>query len=706
MSHVLDPIFRPKSVAVIGASRKKGSIGRELLHSIIDYGFNGMLFPVNPQAKVIHSIKCYPSVLSIQDEVDLAVIVVPKAIVPQALIDCGRKGIKGIVMITAGFGEVGDKKADDEVKSILKEYGMRMVGPNCMGIINTDPEYQIHATFASTHPIRGNVGFVSQSGALGVAILENAQQLSIGFSMFVSVGNKMDISANDMLEYWENDPDTKIILLYLESFGNPRNFTKLARRIVRKKPIIAVKSGRTALGAKAASSHTGALAGMDLATDALFEQCGVIRVNTVQEMFDLTQAFANQPLPKGDRIAVMTNAGGPGILMTDALVNHHMKMADLSEESIKALKEFMPPEASFSNPMDMIASANPLGYKQTLEIMLKDPLNDAVMVIFVKPVTADPEGTARAIVEVVQSKDWGKPVICCFMGKIGDKNSGIEILREAKIPVYVFPESGAMALAAMVKYKGYKDRPEGKIVHFDDVNKKEVEKIIKTAQKEKREQLNAVDIGRILKAYRFPMPDSLITHDFAEVKKFAKNLYPIVLKMMAAEVSHKTDVGGVVVDIRNEDELEKAYAKISEKAKSLKLKNFEFLIQQMVKGGRETILGVTHDPNFGPLMMFGLGGIYVEVLKDVQFAVHPITDLDAERMVKTLKSIKFLEEFRGEKPVDFNIIYECLERLSQLITDFHQIKEMDLNPFIVFPDPHQSRVVDARITINVDDAVK
>ena len=702
MSHVLDPIFRPKSVAVIGASRTKGSIGRELLHSLIDYGFNGMLFPVNPKATVIHSIKCYPSVLAIQDEVDLAVIVVPKVLVPQALIDCGRKGIKGVVMITAGFGEIGDKKADTEVKSILKEYGMRMVGPNCMGIINTHPDYQMHATFASTHPIRGNVGFVSQSGALGVAILENAQQLSIGFSMFVSVGNKMDISANDMLEYWENDVDTDIILLYLESFGNPRNFTKLARRIIRKKPIIAVKSGRTALGAKAASSHTGALAGMDLATDALFEQCGVIRVNTVQEMFDLTQAFANQPLPKGDRVAVMTNAGGPGILITDALVNHHMKMADLSDESVKALKEYMPPEASFSNPMDMIASADPPGYKRTLEIMLKDPLNDAVIVIFVKPVTADPEGTAQAIVDVATAKDWGKPVICCFMGKIGDKKSGVLLLREAKIPVYVFPESAAMSMAAMVRYREYKERPEGTIKHFDDVNKEEVEKVLKTAKKENRTIMSAMDIGRILKAYRFPMPDSKIVNTLDEAKKFSQKRYPIVLKMIAEEVSHKTDVGGVVVDIRNEEELVSAMQRISKKAESLKIKDLGFLIQQMVKGGRETILGVTHDPSFGPLMMFGLGGTYVEVLKDVNFAVHPITDLDAERMVKTLKSVKLLGEFRGDKPVDQNIIYECLGRLSQLITDFHQIKEMDLNPFIVFPDPHQSRVVDARITISLD----
>jgi len=701
MPSTLDPIFRPKSVAVIGASRRKGSIGGELFHSIIDYGFNGMVFPVNPQAKVIHSMKCYPSVLSIPDEVDLAVIVVPKNYVNQALIDCGRKGVKGIVMITAGFSETGDRKAEEEVKKLIIEYKMRLVGPNCMGIINTHPDYQLHATFASTHPLRGNVGFVSQSGALGVAILDNAQMLNIGFSMFVSVGNKMDISANDMLEYWENDPETQVILLYLESFGNPRNFTKLARRIVKKKPIIAVKSGRTALGAKAASSHTGALAGMDMATDALFHQCGVIRVNTVEEMFDLTVVFANQPLPKGDRVAVMTNAGGPGILITDALVNHKLKMADFSPNTIKEFRKYMSPEASFSNPIDMIASADPPGYKRTLEILLKDDQNDAVVVIFVKPITADLDSTAMAIVDAVKSQQRTKPVICCFMGKIGE-SSGVSILRQAKLPVYIFPESAAMALAAMVRYKEIKERPEGIVLSYDDVNKNEAAKVIETAVKEKREHLNAEEIGRILKAYRFPLPDSIITRKLDQAIRFAKTRYPIVLKMMSDEVSHKTDVGGVVVDIRNEEELSNAFRKIETKVQELKLSDYNFLVQQMIKGGREVILGITHDPSFGPLIMFGLGGTFVEIMQDVNFAILPLTDLEAQRLVTTLKGAKILTGFRGEKPVSFDIIYECLGRLSQLVSDLHQIREMDINPLIVFPESKKSRVVDARIRIKVD----
>jgi acetyltransferase len=515
----------------------------------------------------------------------------------------------------------------------------------------------------------------------------------------------MDISANDLLEYWEHDKDTEVILLYLESFGNPRNFTKLARRIVRKKPIIAVKSGKTALGAKAASSHTGSLAGMDLATDALFNQCGVIRVNTVEEMFDLAQSFANQPVPGGDRVAVMTNAGGPGILITDALVNHQIKMAGFSEDTIKALKKYLPAEASLNNPLDMIASADPAGYRRTLEILLKDPMNDAVIVIFVQPVTADQVGTANAIVEAVRSRDWGKPVICCFMGKVGEVNA-IPILRQAKLPVYVFPESAAISLAAMVRYHEIRERPAGKIVTFNDVDKNAVEEVLGKAVKEQRESLNALEIGRILKAYKFPLPDSLVTQSLPEILNFARERYPVVLKMMAAQVSHKTEVGGVQVDIRNREELETAYKKMNSKAKDLGLAEYSFLIQQMIKGGREIIMGMSLDPSFGPLLMFGLGGTYVEILKDVNFAIHPITDLEAERMVKTIKGIKLLEGFRGEKAVNFSIIYECLLRLSQLIGDFHQIKEMDLNPFIVFPDAKKSRVVDARISIKLGSGQK
>jgi acetyl coenzyme A synthetase (ADP forming)-like protein len=459
----LDAIFRPKSIAIVGVSRRRGSIGREILHNLIEYEFNGAIFPINPHAEVIHSLKCYPSVLDVPQAIDLAIIVVPKEQAVEAVEECGKKGIKGIVMITAGFREVGGPGAEREEKlaQVIKRYGMRMVGPNCMGVINTDPQYRMDATFAPSLPIEGNIGFLSQSGALGAAILDYALDLNLGFSMFVSMGNKVDISGNDLLEYWQYDDNSKVLLLYLESFGNPRKFTQLAREIVKEKPIIAVKSGRTRAGAKAASSHTGALAGLDVGTQALFEQCGVLRVNTVEELFDLAQAFSKQPIPKGKRVGILTNAGGPGIMATDAVINLGLHMAAFSDATISQLREFLSPEASFSNPLDMIAGANHETYLRSLRILLKDEGIDAMLVIFVHPVYVDAQKIAEAIIQASQEQSE-KPVLCCFMGK-KDELSGIEELQKAGLPSYLFPESAAMALAAMEKYNRIRNRPTGKI---------------------------------------------------------------------------------------------------------------------------------------------------------------------------------------------------------------------------------------------------
>ncbi|MBC8204105.1 MAG: acetate--CoA ligase family protein [FCB group bacterium] len=702
MKNSLDYIFRPRSVAVIGASRRTGSIGREILHSIFEYDFKGMLIPINPNSKVIHSMKCYRSVLEIQDDLDMAVIVVPKPMVEQALIDCGRKDVKGIVMITAGYSETGFVEEEKRILDIVKHYKMRMVGPNCMGIINTHPDYQLNATFASTQPIRGNVGFVSQSGALGVAILDSANELNIGFSMFVSVGNKADISANDLLEYWMDDDDTQVVLLYLESFGNPRNFTKLARKMVKRKPIIAVKSGRTSAGARAAFSHTGALAGLDVATDALFNQCGVLRVNTVEEMFDLTQVLANQPLIKGNRVSVMSNAGGPCILVTDALVNYGMEMAEFTETTVNKLKEYLPPEASFTNPLDMIASADPPGYKRTMQILMEDENSDAVIVIFVHPRNINANEIAQSIADVMKMKQWDKPVLCVFMGK-GDEHSGVPILRRAKLPVYLYPESAAMSITAAWRYLQFKERQEGKIITFDDVDKGQVAEIFKKVREENRERLTDREVTHVLRAYKFPLPASKSFTSVDDAAKFAEQIgYPVVLKLISAEIVHKTDVGGVILDQRNEEELRNSFLKIAAKVEKLKVKEYSVMVQKMIKGGREVILGMSQDPSFGPLIMFGLGGIYVEIMKDVSFAIHPITDMEAEDMVQRLKGFKLLEGVRGEKPVDFSVIHESLLRLSQLISDFHDIKEMDMNPFIVFPQREKCVVVDARISLNMN----
>ncbi len=704
----MDAIFRPKSIAIVGASRKKGSIGRNIMHNLLEYEFNGPIFPVNPGADVIHSIKCYPTVESIPYEVDLAIIVVPKQYANQAVEDCGKKGVKGIIMITAGFKEVGGDgiKLEEELGRLIKKYKMRCVGPNCMGIINTAEEYSLDATFAPAFPYRGNIGFLSQSGALGAAILEHARDLNLGISQFISVGNKLDVSGNDIIEYWAKDENTKVILLYLESFGNPRKFTQFAREIVKEKPIIAVKSGRTWAGAKAASSHTGALAGLDVGSHALFEQCGVLRVNTVERLFDLAQAFAKQPIPKGKRVAVLTNAGGPGIMATDAVVSVGMEMATLSKGSVNKLREFLSPEASFSNPLDMIASANEEGYYKSLKIMLDDDGIDAVIVIFVHPVHINAKGIAKSIIDASAKHD-DKPVLCVFMGK-KDEDSGIPALQRAGLPTYQFPESAAIALASMEKYYRIKNRPEGKVKRFKNIEYEAASAVFDRAVKDGRERLTDLEVNKVLRCYGIPMPPFTIVKSLEEAVRFTdqKN-YPVVLKVSSAEVVHKSDVGGVEVDLRNEAELVRGFMRIQENMKKLDkpVKNYEIMIQEMSKGGKELIIGTSYDPSFGPLIMVGLGGIYVEIMKDVSFRINPITDLDAREMITGLKGYSLLKGVRGEKGIDIDYIIEILQRLSQMIGNHPCISEMDMNPFMVFPEKEKCLALDARISLHKAEAV-
>ncbi len=698
----LDAIFRPKSIAIIGASRRRGSIGREILHNLIEYEFNGPVFPINAHAEVIHSIKCYPSVLDVPHDIDMAVVVVPKEQAVAIVEECGKKGIKGIVMITAGFREVGGKgiEREEQLAEIIKRYGMRMVGPNCMGAINTDPQYRMDATFAPSLPLEGNVGFLSQSGALGAAILDTALDLNLGFSMFVSVGNKVDISGNDLVEYWQDDHRTQVILLYLESFGDPVRFTRLAREIVKNKPIIAVKSGRTRAGALAASSHTGALAGLDVGTNALFEQCGVLRVNTVEELFDLASAFAHQPIPQGKRVAILTNAGGPGIMATDAVINLGLQMAAFSDMSLNKFREFLSPEASFSNPLDMIAGANDQTYKRSLEIILADEGVDAVLVIFVHPVYVDALKIASAVIETSQKQN-GKPILCCFMGK-KDEFSGIEELQKAGIPTYLFPESAVMALAAMEKYNRIRSKPEGKAILFDDVNKAAAKQIFDEALEENRPRLTDLEVGEVLSAYGLSMPRFIMVKSLEDSVRVSEQLsYPVVLKVISPQIVHKSDAGGVILDVRNEAELVRAYMRLQNNIAKLpyKVDNYQIMVQEMIIGGKELIMGMSHDPAFGPLLMFGLGGIYVEFIQDVNFRIYPITDLDAREMVTSLKGFKLLEGVRGEKGVNIASIIESLERLSQLIGDFPCIGEMDLNPFVAFPEGEKCMALDARISL-------
>jgi acetyl coenzyme A synthetase (ADP forming)-like protein len=693
----LDPIFRPRSVAVIGASRRHQTIGREILANLVGFEFTGPVYPVNPGAASIHSIPCFPSIAAIPGAVDLAIITVPKDRVLEVVEACGRKGVGGLVVITAGFREVGraGQQLEAALKATLGKYRMRMIGPNCMGVVNTEPDVRLNATFAATVPVRGNVGFMSQSGALGEAILADAADNGLGVAMFVSMGNKTDVSGNDLLEYWEDNPDVQAILMYLESFGNPRRFTTIARRVTRKKPIIAVKAGRTVRGAQAASSHTGSIVALDTATDTLLEQCGVLRVSSMEEMISLAQALANQPVPAGSRIAIVTNAGGPGILCTDALIGAGLSLAELRPKTRRAWAKPLPPEASTANPVDMIASADATRYQAALDLVRRDPGVDGIIAIFVSPIMIDAYEVARAI---AAAADGAKPVLSVFMGKQRSAE-GLAWLRDRRVPVYRFPEDAAAAMFGLARYRELRDRPAGKTVKFK-AHPARARKAIAAARRARRAMLSPEETAEVLSAYGFALAPSRLAASAGEAIDAAHAFgYPVVLKAASDRISHKSDVGGVKVDLRNADEVALAFREIVSKLRS-KDPKLKVQVQPMITGGRETILGMSRDPQFGPVLMFGLGGIFVEVMKDVAIRIHPLTDVNARGMIERIKGYPLLAGARGDAPVDLRFLEESLLRLSQLVGDLEDdLEGLDLNPLIVTSDRKRSFVVDARIAL-------
>jgi len=686
-------------VAVIGASTRKGSIGRETLHNILLAEFNGKVFPVNPKASVIHSIKAYSTILDVPDAVDLAIVIVPKEAVKEVVVQCGEKGVKGLVVISAGFSEVGPegKQRELEVLRVVQEHGMRMIGPNCFGVLNTDPEVSLNATFGKTFPRRGRIGFITQSGAMGEAIMSIARELGLGFSFVASIGNKADISSNDMLEYFKDDPDTDIILMYLENFGNPRNFTVIAREVSRRKPIVAVKSGRTKLGAKAASSHTGALAGLDVGVDALFEQTGVMRVDTIEELFDVAMALSTQPIPRSNRVVVVTNAGGPGILATDALINNGMEMPPLSAPTITELRKFIPAEASFSNPLDMIAGAGGEEFRKTLDIVKNDDRYDSIVPIFVPPVTVDQLDVARNIHEALAEAE--KTVLVCFMGA-GLSSEGMDYLRENGIPVYIFPEAIAKTLATTYRHQMNVSRPQGKFKTFT-VDSAKVEAIVESALARGKEAIVGDEALAILAAYGIrTMPYTYAGSVDAAVRVARKIGYPVVMKVNTPPVLHKTEMGGVMVDLRTDEDIRSSFETLHKRIITAGEKGeFSVAMQQLIAGGIETVMGMTTDPSFGPLIMFGLGGVYVEVMKDVAFRINPLTDRGAREIVRSLRSYPLLNGFRGAPPVNQDVLEETLLRLSQLVEEFSCFSEIDINPFIASPDEKLCAAVDARFII-------
>jgi acetyl coenzyme A synthetase (ADP forming)-like protein len=690
--------FKPASVAVVGASRDPSSIGYRVLEALVMNRFQGPVYPVNPRATVVGSMRAYPSVRQLPEPVDLAIITVPRAAVAGVMDESAERGIKAVAVITAGFAEADDtgRTLQKQLVEKVRGYGMRMIGPNCMGLLNTQPEVRLNASFSPVFPPAGRIAMSSQSGALGLAILALATDRKLGISSFVSVGNKADVSGNDLLQYWEVDDNTSVILLYLESFGNPRRFARIARRVSRTKPIIAVKAGRTVAGRRAAGSHTAALAANDVAVDALFRQTGVIRAETLDEMFDIAAALENQPLPPGRRIAIVTNAGGPGILCSDACEAGGLVVPELSEQTKGELRKFLPAAASVSNPVDMIASARAESYRRTIETVLPAPDVDAMIIIYIPVDRNDSQSVAQAIEHGVAharvAGGGGKPVLACLMASGGSRALAAE---HETIPSYLFPESAAKVLAKAAAYAEWRSKPLTVVPGFPDIKKDAAREIV-TRALEKRGPgwLSWAEAQSVLSAFGIPQVAGGIAGTSDEAVEIARKIgFPVAVKLASERVVHKSDIGAVRLNVPDEAALHRAFDEIQQPDMD------GIVIQSMIRNGQELMIGVAEDPLFGPLIGFGLGGIHVEILADVSFRVTPLTDRDAEEMICAIRGYRLLEGYRGHPPADIPALQEVLLRVSRMVEDIPEIQEVDLNPIFALPPGQGCAVVDTRIRI-------
>jgi acetate---CoA ligase (ADP-forming) len=695
-------LLHPRSVALVGASRRPGTIGHALLANLKRDGFKGDLYPVNPEAAEIDGVKAYPSVAAIGRPFDLGVIAVTAAKVLAAVEECARAGARGVVVISAGFAEVSPegRAEQDRLRSLARAWGMRMVGPNCMGVLNTAAGVSLNATFAPTPPPPGNVGMLSQSGALGLAILDYAHQLNVGISSFVSVGNKADVSGNDLLAYWKDDPETHVIALYLESFGNPRRFARLAPEVARQKPIVAVKSGRSAAGSRAASSHSASLACLDVAVDALFEQAGVIRTNTLEEMFDVVALLATQPVPRGPRVGVVTNAGGPGILLADACEAQGLQLPELTPETLERLRAFLPPAAGLKNPVDMIASASAEQYERTIAAVAADPNVDSVVVVYVPPLVTTAAEIGAAVARGAGSVPADKPILTVFLASKGAPPV-LATGPRGKLPSYSFPENAARALAAALRYERWRQRPQGTALHLSDEQRGRARRVVQRALGASDEPawLGNDDVQELLGIAGIRMA-SARTCAPEDAARTADALgYPLVCKAIAPGLVHKSDVGGVVLGLRSAEEVGRAVAEMRTRLAAAGHQLTGVLLQQQVDGGLEALVGVVGDPTFGPLIVCGAGGVQVELLRDVSFRLPPVTDADAADMIDRLHSRPLFDGYRGAPPADRAALVALLQRLSALVEEIPELYEMDLNPVKVLRPGEGAVVVDARIRV-------
>lgn len=701
----LQPILQPRAVAVVGASRKESSLGRRVFDRLLAGGFRGAVYPVNPAIAELCGRRCYAAARDLPSGVDLAVIAVPREAVLAAVDDCAAAGVKGLVVISAGFAETGNdgRALELELVEKVRGYGMRMVGPNCMGVLNTKDSVRLNASFAECLPPTGRVAVASQSGGLSLAILELAARRRIGLSTFVSLGNKADVSGNDLLLYGENDPSTSVILLYLESFGNPRRFAHRARRISGKKPIIVVKAGRTPAGTRAATSHTAGLAASEVAVDGLFRQTGVIRADTIDEMFDVAALLDSQPLPQGRRVAILTNSGGPGILAADACSAAGLSVGELSETTRSALSNCLPEVRSVANPIDMVASAGPREYRRSLETLLAAEEVDAVMVIYT---TIDPQqrgeiltGIRDGIIAGRQLEQANKPVLLCTLAA-----ASAESLRagDETVPAYAFPEQAARALGKTATYAAWRNSPMGACPAFKDLDVPNAQALCQEIVQARGDTwLTQEELRRLLTAFGLHPAPGVVARTADEAATLARVIgFPVAAKISSARALHKTELGGVRLNLANEQAVRTAFTEMSARVKTSLGEEVEgLLVQPMFTSGIETIVGLTEDPVFGPLVCFGLGGINVELFRDVAFRLAPLTDRDVDDLLHSVRGFALLQGYRGRPSCDIGALRDLLLRISYLGAEVPELLELDLNPVTVLAQGRGYEIVDARARV-------
>ena len=693
----LDSLFKPKSIAIIGASSKDLSIGNVIIKNLVHFGYKGPIYPINPKEPEIRGIKAYPTIFDVPHDIDAAHVIIPSKFVPQIIEDCGKKGIKSVIINSAGFSEMGEEGVALQ-KAFLakaKEYGVRIFGPNCQGIINCDPDYNAYCDFTFTFPKPGAISIVALSGGVGAFIMQSLFDLDIGMRMYASNGNACDVSISDVVKYYGDDEGTKAIILYTEGFANPKEFMDVAKVVAKKKPILAMKAGRTEEGAKAAASHTGSLAGVDIATELIFEKTGMLAFNNEEEMCQTAMAFSTQPIPKGNRVGIITNTGGPAVIATDELVSAGLQIPALSAKAKEILTATQLPEASIGNPRDVVATGGGAHFRSALDVLMNEENIDSVYINFVTAPFTDTDEVARQIVEVNKMKK--KPIVCNFMTNMSMERYQVtaKIMKDGGVPCYAFPTTAAKALGALYKYHKVSTRNIGDAKVYTDVKKEKALAIINEAKKEGKSFLSSSHVYQLLSHYGIPVADWRIANSVDDAVKGAAEIgFPVVVKADAESLVHKSDMGGVAINLKNAEEVRAVVEKMKGKFNAPDLK---FFIQKFMPGGRELIAGVSAKKELGHLIMFGIGGIYVEVLKDVVFKIAPVTEVEANEMLTKIKAAKLLDGVRGEKAISKASVIEIIQRLSQLVCDLPMIEEMDLNPIMAFED--KAFVVDARIKI-------